>query len=225
MPSELHRRVQLRRAFMSLPSRDGRGLQRDNHVASPATAQPSLSAVLPSSCSHCEAEHLGCCAQGSTSPRRRAEAAKEWSHAPKGFSHLCRFPEQSSESWAMRKATLPHTWPQAAQNRAPAESGEENFHLASLQQTPHHGTAAPCRYFPPFARGSPVLAAPSWQLACPHSSRRARPVLPLPRLASSLHPCAPVGCHRRLLPPRSGRGKAPSQPGQGRAEGSSMGGR
>lgn len=62
---------------------------------------------------------------------------------------------------------------------------------------------------PRCARGSPVLAA-----ACPHSSRRARPVLPLP---SSPCPRVPGGCHRRLLPPCSGHGKAPSQPGQGRA--------
>lgn len=138
---------------------------------------------------------------------------------PRAF-HTCQFPEQTSESWAMRKATLPHTRSHPAKHMAPAEFGEENFHSASFQQTLHHGTTAPCRHFPPVCPRQPRAGSRlSTQLpTCP-------PGAAAPHLASSPCPRVPGGCHRRLLPPCSGHGKAPSQPGQGRAEGSSTGGR
>lgn len=85
---------------------------------------------------------------------------------------------------------------------------------------PHAGISPPC------ARGSPVLAA-----ACPHSSRRACPALPLPTspprrgpvcLAGAIAVCCPPA--QAMAKPRPSPGRA-GQRGPAREEGEGLRGR
>lgn len=209
---------------MLLP-RDRRGLERDNHAASPAAAQPSLSAVLPSASQQLlllPSEHLGAVrtlTRVQRQPRSGAVHPRAFHTSVSSLSKPARAGRCAKPPCPTPGHNQPKTWHQLSLGRKTSTR-----HPFSRPFT----TAPPPRagISPRCARSSPVLAA-----ACPHSSRRARPALPPPTSPPRRGPACLAGASavcclpaRAMAKPRPSPGRA-GQRGPAREEGEGLRGR